>query len=88
MAKKKAKISMAKVFKTIIWPRRKTILIGFVLIIISSASSAILPYSVKPIIDDVIGKGDMTNLKLILIGVSASIMISAVVSYYINNKLI
>lgn len=78
---------MAKVFKTIIWPRRFTILIGFGLIVISSASSVVLPYSVKPIIDDIIGKGDMSNLKLILIGVSASILISAVVSYSLTMLL-
>jgi ABC-type bacteriocin/lantibiotic exporter with double-glycine peptidase domain len=59
---------MAKVFKTIIWPRRNIILLGFVLIIISRLSAIVLPYSVKPIIDDIIGKGDMSNLKLILIG--------------------
>jgi ABC-type multidrug transport system fused ATPase/permease subunit len=79
--KKKPKISMAKVFKTIIWPRRNIILLGFVLIVVSRISAVILPYSVKPIIDDIIGKGDMTNLKLILIGVSASILISAIISY-------
>lgn len=78
---------MAKVFKTIIWPRRKTILIGFILIIISSISSVVLPYSVKPIIDDIIGKGDMSKLKLILIGVSASIIVSAIVSYSLTMLL-
>lgn len=79
--KKKPKISIAKVFKTIIWPRRNIILLGFVLIVISRLSAVVLPYSVKPIIDDIIGKGDMSNLKLILIGVSASILVSAVISY-------
>ena len=87
MEKKKPKISMARVFKTIVWPRRKLLLLGFLLIIISRASSIVLPYSVKPIIDDVIGKGDFTNLKLILIGVSASILISAVVSYALTMLL-
>ncbi|MBX2912596.1 MAG: ABC transporter ATP-binding protein/permease [Cyclobacteriaceae bacterium] len=81
MPEKKHKISMAQVFKTIVWPRRKLLLLGFVLIIVSRASSVVLPYSVKPIIDDVIGKGDFSNLKLILVGVSASILISAIVSY-------
>jgi subfamily B ATP-binding cassette protein MsbA len=85
--KKKPKISMAKVFKTIIWPRRNIILLGFVLIIISRLSAVILPYSVKPIIDDIIGKGDMSNLKLILIGVSASILISAIISYSLTMLL-
>jgi ABC-type multidrug transport system fused ATPase/permease subunit len=85
--KKKPKISMAKVFKTIIWPRRYTILLGFVLILISSASSVVLPYSIKPIIDDIIGKGDMSKLKLILFGVSGSIVISAIVSYSLTMLL-
>ena len=78
---------MAKVFKTIVWPRRKLLLLGFVLIIISRLSSIVLPYSVKPIIDDIIGKGDFSNLKLILVGVSASILISAVVSYALTMLL-
>ncbi|MFZ1806916.1 MAG: ABC transporter ATP-binding protein [Cyclobacteriaceae bacterium] len=87
MGEKKGKVNMAKVFKTIVWPRRKLLLLGFVLIIISRASSIVLPYSVKPIIDDVIGKGDFSNLKLILVGVSASILISAVVSYALTMLL-
>ena len=85
--KKKPKISMAKVFKTIVWPRRYILLLGFGLIIISRASSVVLPYSVKPIIDDVIGKGDFSNLKLILIGVSASILVSAIISYILTMLL-
>ncbi|MBX2941990.1 MAG: ABC transporter ATP-binding protein [Cyclobacteriaceae bacterium] len=87
MSEKKPKISMARIFKTIIWPRRKLLLLGFVLIIISRASSVVLPYSIKPIIDDVIGKGDFSNLKLILVGVSASILISAIVSYALTMLL-
>jgi ABC-type multidrug transport system fused ATPase/permease subunit len=85
--KKKPKISIAKVFKTIVWPRRYMLLLGFVLIVISRASAIVLPYSIKPIIDDVIGKGDFSNLKLILIGVSASILVSAVISYILTMLL-
>lgn len=87
MEKKKPKISMAKVFKTIVWPRRYILLLGFFLILISRASSIVLPYSVKPIIDDVIGKEDFSNLKLILIGVSASILVSAILSYVLTMLL-
>lgn len=79
--KKKPKISMAKVFKTIIWPRRNIILLGFVLIVVSRISSIVLPYSSKYIVDDVIAKGDMSNLKLILGAVLASVLISAIISY-------
>ena len=85
--KKKQKISMAKVFKDIIRPRWKILLLGFVLIVISRISAVVLPYSVKPIIDDVIGQGDLSNLKLILIGVSASILVSAVISYALTMLL-
>lgn len=63
------------------------LLLGFVLIIVSRASAIVLPYSIKPIIDDVIGKGDFSNLKLILIGVSASILVSAVISYILTMLL-
>lgn len=87
MSEKKRKVNMAKVFRTIVWPRRKLLLLGFVLIIISRLSSIVLPYSVKPIIDDIIGKGDFSNLKLILVGVSASILISAIVSYALTMLL-
>jgi len=85
--KKKPKISMAKVFKDIIRPRWKILMLGFILIVVSRISAVILPYSVKPIIDDVIAKGDFSNLKLILIGVSASILVSAVISYVLTMLL-
>jgi ABC-type multidrug transport system fused ATPase/permease subunit len=84
---KKNKVSLAKVFKSIVWPRRKMLLVGFVLIIISRASAIVLPYSIKPIIDDVIGKGDFSNLKFILIGVSVSILVSAIISYILTMLL-
>ena len=85
--KDKPKVSMAKVFKTIVWPRKNMLLLGFVLIIISRLSSIVLPYSVKPIIDDVIGKGDFSDIKLILTGVSVSILVSAVISYVLTMLL-
>lgn len=78
---------MAQVFKDIVWPRRRLLALGFVLIVISRLSSIVLPYSVKPIIDDVIGNGDMSKMKLILIGVAASILISAIVSYALTMLL-
>lgn len=78
---------MAQVFKAIVWPRRKLLALGFVLIVISRLSSIVLPYSVKPIIDDVIGNGDLSKLKLILAGVAASILVSAIISYALTMLL-
>lgn len=82
--KEKQKVSMAKVFKTIIWPRRKIILIGFGLIVISRLAGVVLPWSTKVVVDDVIGKGDMSNLNMILFGVTASILISAITSFLLT----
>ncbi|MCB0489054.1 MAG: ABC transporter ATP-binding protein [Cyclobacteriaceae bacterium] len=87
MEKNKKKVSMAQVFKDIVWPRRRLLALGFVLIVISRLSSIVLPYSVKPIIDDVIGNGDLSKLKLILAGVAASILVSAIISYALTMLL-
>jgi ABC-type multidrug transport system fused ATPase/permease subunit len=85
--KKKPKISIAKVFKTIVWPRKNILLLGFVLILVRSGLSIALPWSVKPIIDDVVAKGNVELLKLILIGVSISVLVSAVISYALTKIL-
>ncbi|HRW98886.1 MAG TPA: ABC transporter ATP-binding protein [Cyclobacteriaceae bacterium] len=87
MEKNKKKVSMSQVFKDIVWPRRKLLALGFLLIVVSRLSSIVLPYSVKPIIDDVIGNGDLSKLKLILIGVAASILVSAIISYALTMLL-
>lgn len=78
---------MSQVFKDIVWPRRKLLALGFLLIVVSRLSSIVLPYSVKPIIDDVIGNGDLSKLKLILAGVAASILVSAIISYALTMLL-
>jgi len=53
-AKKKPKVTMAKAFKTIIWPRRNLVLIGLVLIVLSRLASLVLPWQSKVLLDDVI----------------------------------
>ena len=40
-------ISFKKVFKTVIWPRKNTLLVGLLLIFISRMSSLVLPGSIK-----------------------------------------
>ena len=85
--KPKSKVTMATVFKTIIWPRRKIILVGFILIIISRLASLVLPWSTKYLLDDVIGKGDLSKLNMLLIWISASILVSSVISYLLTKLL-
>ena len=69
----KPKVTIKQVFKTIIWPRRKLIGIGLILIVISRLAGLVLPLATKYLIDDVIAKGDLYMLKMVLIAVVASI---------------
>lgn len=83
----KSKVTLAQVFKTIIWPRKNILLVGLVLIIISRLAGLVLPGATKFLMDDVIAKGDMEMLKLVLAGVALSIAIQAGTSYILTQIL-
>ena len=83
----KRRITIAHVFKTIVWPRKKMLLVGLVLIIISKVAGLVLPASGKYLMDDVIAKGDLHYLKNLLIAVTASIAIQAVTSFALTQLL-
>ncbi len=84
---KKSKITLREVFKTIIWPRRKLILIGLILIVISRVASLVIPWATKYIIDDVMGNKDLYMLKMILGAIFLSIVVQAVTSYMLTKIL-
>ena len=71
----KPKVTLKQVFKTIIWPRKKLIGMGLILIVISRLAGLVLPLATKYLIDDVIAKGDLYMLKMVLIAVVASITV-------------
>lgn len=83
----KSKVTLAQVFKTIIWPRRGILLVGLVLIVVSRLSGLVLPWSTKYLMDDVIAKGNMEMLKMVLIAVSFSVLVQAVTSYILTQIL-
>ncbi|MBL7862262.1 MAG: ABC transporter ATP-binding protein [Cyclobacteriaceae bacterium] len=87
MSKVKTKVSLRSVFKTIIWPRRKLILIGLVLIVISRLASLVLPGATKFLIDDVIANGDLEMLKILLLAVTGSILLQAITSFLLTKIL-
>ena len=60
---KKSLMTLKHALKTIVWPRRKLLLLGLVLIIINRVAGMALPASTKFLIDDVIAKGDTSLLK-------------------------
>jgi subfamily B ATP-binding cassette protein MsbA len=85
--KAKNKVSIAHVFKTIVWPRRKALAVGLVLIIISRIAGLVLPGATKYLMDDVIAKHDLEMLKWLLIIVTISITVQSVTSFVLTNLL-
>jgi len=84
---KKQKVTLGHVFKTIIWPRRNIVGIGLILIVISRAASLVVPGSSKYLIDDVIAKGDMHMLKLLVLAVVGAIVIQSITSFLLTRIL-
>ncbi|MBU2916167.1 ABC transporter ATP-binding protein [Reichenbachiella agariperforans] len=81
------KTSLGQVFKTIILPRKKLLLIGLVLIIVSRLASLILPGSSQYLMDDVIAKGDYEMLKVLVAVVGGAIVVQAITSYALTRLL-
>lgn len=86
-SKSKSKITIGHVFKTIVWPRRKIIFFGLVLIIISRLAGLVLPGATKYLMDDVIVNKDMQMLKYLLEAVVAAIVVQAVTSFMLTKIL-
>jgi len=83
----KNKVTIAHVFKTIIWPRKKLLSVGLILIVISRLSSLVLPGASKYLMDEVIAKRNLEMLKTLLLIVVASIVVQAVTSYMLTKIL-
>lgn len=81
----KEKISFAKILKTIIWPRKKLVFMGLILIFVSRISGLILPGASKFLIDDVIEKQNFEMLKILLLTVSIAIIVQSVSSYLLTK---
>lgn len=81
------KVTLGYVIKTIVWPRRKLLFIGLLLIVISRLASLVLPASSKYLMDEVIANHNMSMLKLLLIAVVGSIIIQAITSFLLTKLL-
>lgn len=87
MRKSKSKVTLLQVFKTIIWPRRKLLFIGLIMIIISRAAGLVPPWATKPFIDDILVKGELNALPQLLLLVAGAILIQAVTSFLLTKLL-
>ncbi len=83
----KTKVSFAWAFKEFIWPRKKIVLLGIVLIILRSLAGLVLPYASKNLIDEVIPSQDMNALKLLLMAVCFAILVQAISSFSLTRLL-
>ena len=84
---KNKNVTFAWAFRNIIWPRRKTLLIGLVLIIFSRLASLVLPGASKYLVDDVIKNADLEMLKTLLIVVVIAITVQAITSFLLTRIL-
>lgn len=84
---KKSKISMASAFKSIIWPRRKLVLIGLILIVFSRLASLVLPWKTKVLLDEVIPNKDFNELYNLLGLVAGAILVQAITSFLLTKIL-
>jgi ABC-type multidrug transport system fused ATPase/permease subunit len=87
MEQKKNKVTLGQVFKTIIWPRRKILFIGLILIIISRLASLVLPWASKYLLDDVVAHQDIDKLFTLLWVVGLSIAVNALLSFLLTKLL-
>lgn len=81
------RVSLSSVFKSIIWPRRRLLSVGLILIVISRLAGLVLPGASKYLMDDVIVNEDFSQLKIILIIVGSAISIQAITSFLLTRIL-
>ncbi len=81
------KVTVLSAFKTIIWPRRKLVFIGLILIVISKAAGFIAPLSLKYLMDDIIPNKDVEFLKILVAVVGVAILIQAATSFLLTKIL-
>ena len=85
--KKKQKVTMAKAFKTIIWPRHNLVFIGLFLILINRLSGFVLPLKSKDLLDDIYPNQDMNSLYDLLWIVGFALLIQAITSFLLTRLL-
>jgi ABC-type multidrug transport system fused ATPase/permease subunit len=80
-------VSIGHVFKTIIWPKRKIVGVGLILIIISRLASLVLPWATTPLLDDIIPTKDFDGLVRLLSYVLIALSIQALTSFLLTKIL-
>ncbi|MEM9868184.1 MAG: ABC transporter ATP-binding protein [Bacteroidota bacterium] len=87
MSEKKRGANVSNVFKTVIWPKRKILLVGLVLIILNRLSALILPWKSKSLVDEVIPGKNIVDLYNLLVVVVTALLIQAVTAFLLTRTL-
>ena len=88
--KKKPKPSLQTVryaFHHIIWPRRRILFLGLLLIVINRAAALVLPGASKILLDKVIPENDEQLLYLLLLGVTLAILVQSSTAFFLTRLL-
>lgn len=86
-SKSKPKVTIMSAFKTIIWPRRKLVFIGLILIVIGRLASLVLPWKSKALLDVVIPNKDYNALYDLLWLVGVALLVQAITSFLLTRIL-
>jgi ABC-type multidrug transport system fused ATPase/permease subunit len=85
--KKPSLTTVGYAFNTIIWPRRRLLLLGLFLIVVNRLAGLVLPGASKFVIDNAISQGDLTLLRRILLVVAVAILVQAATSFFLTRLL-
>ena len=80
-------VTMSSVFKTIMWPRRKILGVGLILIVISRISGLYPAMALKTLIDEISISKDFSALIELILLVVASLLIQSVTSFILTKIL-
>ena len=83
----KKKVTVIQAFKEFIWPRKRIVLVGLILIVISRLASLVLPLKSKELLDEIIPNQDMDGLMNMVLLVAGAILIQAVTSFALTRLL-
>ena len=78
---------MGYVVRSLIWPRKKLLFLGLVLIIVNRLAGLVMPGASKFVIDNAIAEGDLSLLKWILAVVAAAVFVQAATNFLLTRLL-
>jgi len=87
MSKKKKNVSFSWAFKEFIWPRKKKVSIGILLIIIKSVAGLALPFVTETLLDTVFPTKDFDLLVTLVTILGAAIFVQALTSFALTRLL-